>query len=172
MDRGMPEDCSAPKTYLIAAAGAADVADILRLIRALADYERLGDQVVATEAALHMALFGAAPRVEALVARSAGRVVGFALYFHNYSTFRARSGIYLEDLFVEPEVRGNGIGRALLRTLAGIAVARGCARFEWAVLDWNAPAIAFYQSLGARPLDEWTVYRLTGDALQALAAEG
>ena len=161
---------STNENYQIDAAQAADVADILRLIRALADYEKLSDQVVASEAALYEALFGAVPRVEALLARSAGRVVGFALYFHNYSTFRARSGIYLEDLFVEPEHRGSGIGQALLQTLAGIAVARGCERFEWAVLDWNAPAIAFYQSLGARPLDDWTVYRLSGAALQALAA--
>jgi len=157
--------------YQIAAATAAEVADILRLIRALADYEKLSDQVVATEAALHEALFGATPRVEALVARSGARVVGFALYFQNYSTFRARSGVYLEDLFVEPEFRGSGIGQALLRRLAAIAVARGCERFEWAVLDWNAPAIAFYRSLGARPLDDWTVFRLGGDALHALAAQ-
>ncbi|MDB5987347.1 MAG: acetyltransferase domain protein [Nevskia sp.] len=164
-------DRNAPKTYQLSAATAVDVADILRLIRALAEYEKLSDQVVATEAALQEALFGATPRVEALVARSASRVVGFALYFQNYSTFRARSGVYLEDLFVEPEYRGSGIGQALLRKLAGIAVARGCERFEWAVLDWNVPAIEFYQSLGARPLDDWTVYRLGGDALQALAAQ-
>ncbi len=156
--------------FEIVAARREDVGDILRLIRALAEYEKLSDQVVATEEALQAALFDSPARVEALVARSAGRVVGFALYFLNYSTFRARSGIYLEDLFVEPAERGRGIGQALLRAIAGIAVARGCERFEWAVLDWNQPAIAFYQRLGARPLDDWTVYRLGGEALQKLAS--
>lgn len=155
--------------YEVVGASAADVGDILRLIRALAEYEKLSDQVVATEAALHEALFGSAPQAQALVARSGDLVLGFALYFHNYSTFRARGGIYLEDLFVEPAYRGRGIGRALLRQLAAIAVGRGCARFEWAVLDWNQPAIDFYKSIGATSLDDWTVYRLTGTALQALA---
>jgi len=164
-------DPASDTSYEIVAARAADIGDILRLIRALAEYEKLSDQMVATEAALHEALFGSTPAAQALVARSGDDVVGFALYFQNYSTFRARSGIYLEDLFVEPAHRGRGIGRALLRQLAAIAVERGCARFEWTVLDWNQPAIDFYKSLGAIPLDDWTVYRLTGAELQTLARE-
>lgn len=155
----------------IAAAAPDDVPEILRLIGALADYEKLAHQVVATEAQLREALFGARPAVEARIARAGARVVGFALLFHNYSTFLTRRGVYLEDLFVEPASRGRGIGRALLRSVAQLAVARGCKRFEWAVLDWNAPAIAFYKSLGANPLDDWTVYRLGGEALARLAAE-
>lgn len=148
-----------------------DVPVILRLIRALAEYERLLDQVSATEAALHESLFGARPYAEALLAWRGDEAAGFALYFHNYSTFLAKPGIYLEDLFVQPAHRKHGIGKALLAELARIAVARGCGRLEWAVLDWNAPAIAFYESLGARPLKEWIVNRLSGDALQALARQ-
>lgn len=148
-----------------------DVPVILRLIRALAEYERLLDQVSATEAALHESLFGARPYAEALLAWRGDEAAGFALYFHNYSTFLAKPGIYLEDLFVQPAHREHGIGKALLAELARIAVARGCGRLEWAVLDWNAPAIAFYESLGARPLKEWIVNRLSGDALQALARQ-
>ena len=126
--------------------------------------------MVATEDGLRQALFGPRPYAEVVLAEDAGAPVGFALFFHNFSTFLGRPGIYLEDLFVVPEARGRGVGRALLAHLARLAVERGCGRVEWAVLDWNAPAIRFYDSLGARPNDEWTVYRLTGDALTALAA--
>jgi GNAT superfamily N-acetyltransferase len=156
-------------TFVIESATAQDVPVILRLIRALADYEKLAHEVVATESGLHDALFGSHPAAECLIARDAGRPVGFALFFHNFSTFRGVRGLYLEDLFVEPDCRGKGYARALLQRLAQIATARGCARFEWSVLDWNAPAIAFYRSVGAVVLDEWRICRLTGDALQAFA---
>lgn len=146
-----------------------DVPLLLRLITALAEYERLADQVVATEATLRESLFGAQPSAEAVVAYAGGEPVGFAVWFYNYSTFLSRPGLYLEDLFVLPAWRGRGVGRALLGHLARIAVERGCGRMEWAVLDWNEPAIRFYQRIGARPMDEWTVYRLTGDALTRLA---
>ena len=142
---------------------------ILRLIKALADYERLSDEVVATEAAVRASLFGDDRKAEAVIAYAGTEPVGFAVWFHNYSTFAGRHGLYLEDLFVLPEWRGRGIGRALLRHLAGIAVTRGCGRMEWAVLDWNEPAIRFYESVGARPMSEWTVFRVTGDALKRLA---
>ena len=157
--------------FEIAAATPREVPDILRLIRALAEYEKLSHQVVATEQRLHEALFGARPAVEALVARNEKGVVGFALFFQNYSTFLARSGAWLEDLFVDPACRGRGIGRALLQAVARIAVNRGWQRFEWAVLDWNTPAIEFYKRLGARPLDDWTTYRLVGEELQGLAED-
>jgi GNAT superfamily N-acetyltransferase len=153
----------------IRSAAASDVPDILRLIKALADYEKLSHEVVATEAALAQALFGPRPAAEVLLAEEEGRCVGFALFFQNFSTFLGKPGIYLEDLFVEPAFRGRGIGRELLRAIGRLAVARGCGRFEWAVLDWNAPAIGFYKGLGARPLDDWTVMRLTGEALRKLA---
>jgi GNAT superfamily N-acetyltransferase len=148
----------------------ADVPEILRLIRALADYEKLSGEVVATEAGLADSLFGARPAAEVLLAEEDGRAVGFALFFQNYSTFLAKPGIYLEDLFVEPACRGRGIGKALLKAVARLAVERGCGRFEWAVLDWNAPAIGFYESLGAKPLRDWTVMRVTGEALRRLGA--
>jgi GNAT superfamily N-acetyltransferase len=148
----------------------ADVAGILRLIRALAEYEKLAHEVVADEAALARTLFGADPAAEVLLAEEDGRTVGFALFFRSYSTFLARPGLYLEDLFVEPAWRGRGIGKALLQAVARLAVARGCGRLEWSVLDWNAPAIGFYASLGARPMDDWTVFRLTGEALRRLGA--
>jgi GNAT superfamily N-acetyltransferase len=151
-------------------ATAADVPVILDMIRALAEYERMSDEVVATEESLHESLFGAQPRAEAVLAYDGTGAVGFALWFHNYSTFLGRAGLYLEDLFVLPERRGRGIGRALFAYLARVAVERGCGRMEWSVLDWNDPAIRFYRSLGAGPMDAWTVYRLTGDAL-ARAAE-
>jgi len=147
----------------------ADVPDILRLIRALAEYEKLAHEVVATEAALADSLFGPRPAAEVLLAEEGGRAIGFALFFQNYSTFLAKPGIYLEDLFVEPASRGHGVGKALLKAVAKIAVERRCGRFEWAVLDWNAPAIGFYQSLGAQPLADWTVMRVTGEALRKLA---
>ncbi len=156
--------------FTITPATADDVPTILRLIRALAEYEKMASLVVATEDGLRAALFGAQPAAECLIAREGGEPVGLALFFHNFSTFTGRRGIYLEDLFVEPACRGKGYGRALLHRLAQLAVERGCARLEWSVLDWNAPAIGFYESLGAKRLDEWQIFRLTGDALTAFAA--
>jgi GNAT superfamily N-acetyltransferase len=147
----------------------ADVPTILALVTALADYEHLTHEVVADDASLRASLFGAHPSAEAIIARHGGEAIGFALWFHNYSTFLGRRGLYLEDLFVLPAWRGRGVGRALLAYLARVAVARGCGRMEWAVLDWNEPALAFYRRLGARPLDDWTVHRLTGEALHLLA---
>lgn len=149
----------------------ADVPVIARLIRELARYERLEDQVVMTEGRLTDSLFGEHRYAETLIAEDGGDPVGFALFFHNYSTFLAQPGIYLEDLFVVPEQRGNGVGRALLERLARIAVERGCGRLEWAVLDWNVDAIGFYKRLGATPNADWTVYRLAGEALRSLAGE-
>lgn len=149
----------------------ADVPLILEFVRGLAEYERLPHAVVATEERLQQTLFGAHPAAEVLLAHRGAEPAGFALYFHNYSTFLARSGIYLEDLFVRPEFRGAGVGRRLLAELARLAVERGCHRLEWSVLDWNEPAIGFYRRLGAVAMDEWTVFRLTGDALGALAGE-
>lgn len=142
---------------------------ILRFIRGLAEYEQLAHECMATEADLTRSLFGERPEAEVLLAYDDGEPVGFALYCHNFSTFLARRGLWLEDLFVLPEHRGRGIGIALLKELARIAVERDCGRMEWWVLDWNESAIGFYQQLGARPMDEWTVFRLTGDSLQALA---
>ena len=154
---------------MIRPATAADVPVIVRLIRALAEYERLSDQVVLDEGQFREHLFGSRPAAEVLLAEEEGRVVGFALFFPNFSTFLGRPGLYLEDLFVLPEFRGQGHGKALFRALARLAVERGCGRLEWAVLDWNEPAIGFYRALGAVPMDEWTVYRLTGPALEKLA---
>ena len=148
-----------------------DVPVIAALIRALAEYEKLADSCHADEAALREHLFGARPYVEAIVAEDGGAPAGFALFFHNYSTFLTKPGIYLEDLFVKPELRGRGIGRALLARLAALAMERGCGRLEWAVLDWNAPAIGFYESLGARPMSEWSVFRLDGENLARLGTE-
>ncbi|TAH37457.1 MAG: GNAT family N-acetyltransferase [Planctomycetota bacterium] len=153
----------------IRAAGPDDVPAVLQFIRALAEYERLAAEVEATEERLHAALFGPRPYAEALLAEWDGKPAGFALFFHNFSTFLARPGIYLEDLFVTPEMRGHGIGRALLSELARIALLRGCGRLEWAVLDWNEPALRFYRSIGARSMPEWTIERLTGEALERLA---
>ena len=155
----------------IASATIADVPLVLALIRELAEYERMADQVEATEADIERALFGKHPSAEALIARTGGEAVGFALFFHTFSTFVGRRGLYLEDLYVRPAFRGRGIGRLLLAYLAALAVERGCGRFEWSVLDWNAPAIAAYRRAGAVPMDEWTVYRLTGDGLRTLAEE-
>jgi GNAT superfamily N-acetyltransferase len=149
-----------------------DAGLIVALVRELAEYERLLDQVVLTEQDLHRDLFGPRPTAEAVIARAGDEPVGFALWFHNYSTFAGRPGLYLEDLFVRPAFRGRGYGEALLRHLARVALDRGCARFEWAVLDWNEPALAFYRKLGAVPIDEWTVQRVSGEALAALAGPG
>jgi GNAT superfamily N-acetyltransferase len=147
-----------------------DVALVLRFIRELAEYERLGDQVVATEDGLRQTLFGTRPQAEVVFAMADGAEAGFALYFHNYSTFHGRLGIYLEDLYVRPELRGRGVGTALLRHLARLALERDCRRLEWSVLDWNEPALAFYRAIGAKPIEGWTVHRLDGDALTKLAA--
>jgi GNAT superfamily N-acetyltransferase len=158
-------------TIQLRSAERGDVSVIAELIRGLARYEKLEDQVEMTEALLATALFGERPYAEVVLAEDGGRPVGFALFFHHFSTFLGRPGIYLEDLFVLPEHRGSGIGRMLLAHLARLAVERGCGRLEWAVLDWNRDAIGFYERLGARPNSEWTVYRLTGEALSALARQ-
>ena len=147
-----------------------DVPLILRLIKELAEYERMADEVIATEDSVRATLFGPRPAAEVVVGYAGDEPAGFALFFHNYSTFLARPGLYLEDLFVVPKFRGRGYGKALLVHLARLAVERDCGRFEWSVLDWNTPAIDFYKSLGAVPLDEWTVFRVTGEALARLAA--
>ena len=149
----------------------ADVPLILSLITALAEYEKLADQVVATEDALRASLFGPQPSAHVVIARVGGQPAGFALWFYNYSTFLAKPGLYLEDLFVLPAFRGHGVGKALLVHLAGIAVERGCGRMEWSVLDWNAPAIGFYKRLGAAVMEDWRMCRLTGDTLRALAVQ-
>jgi len=146
-----------------------DVPAILQFIRDLANYERLEHEVVATEAKLREGLFGARPYAEVVLACLQGEPVGFALFFHNFSTFLGQPGIYLEDLYVRPEARGHGVGRRLLSWLAATAVSRGCGRLEWAVLDWNEPSIHFYRNLGAVPMNEWTTFRVTGPALRQLA---
>ena len=158
-------------TIRIEPATEADVPLILRLISALAEYERLAHQVVATEAALRETLFGARAAAEVVIAYVDDVPAGFALWFHNYSTFLARPGLYLEDLFVLPEWRGHGVGRRLLSHLASIAVARGCGRMEWAVLNWNESAIGFYRKLGATVLEDWRICRLVGDTLAALGGK-
>ena len=159
-------------TIAITRAEPADVPVILELIRELAEFERLLDQVTATEAAIHKSLFGPVAHAEVLLARAGEEVAGFALFFHNFSTFLGRPGIYLEDLFVRPRFRGSGCGQLLLRRLAALAVQRDCGRLEWAVLNWNQRAIDFYRKLGAVPMDEWMVYRLTGEALAKLGSAG
>jgi GNAT superfamily N-acetyltransferase len=153
----------------VVAASPADVPAIHALIKALAEYERLAHEVVATQDDIHNALFGPRPYAEVLLAKSDDETVGFALFFHNYSTFLGRPGIYLEDLFVLPQSRGRGIGRMLLGALARLAVERGCGRLEWSVLDWNEAAIGFYQRMGARVMGEWRICRLTGEALATAA---
>ena len=145
-----------------------DAAQVFAFIRDLAEYEKLLDDVIATPEDIERALFAPQPRVFCDIAEWDGKPAGFALWFYNFSTFRGRHGIYLEDLFVKPAFRGHGIGKALLVGLAQRAVREGCARVEWSVLDWNEPSINFYKSLGAVPMDEWTIFRLTGDALQSL----
>jgi len=156
----------------IRSAAPADAALILSLIRELADYEKMLDQVTATEAHIRTALFGPRPAAECVIAEFDGAPAGFALFFHNFSTFLGKPGIYLEDLYVKPALRGKGIGKRLLAHLAALTLSRGGERFEWSVLDWNEPAIRFYQSLGAQMLDAWKINRLTGEALRKLAAEG
>ena len=147
----------------------ADVPLILRFVKELAAYEKLEHEVVADEAQLRSTLFGEAPVARVLIGEYHGEPVGMALYFYNYSTFLGRPGIYLEDLYVRSAHRGKGFGRCMLSCLAKIACREGCGRLEWSVLDWNEPAIQFYRSLGARGMDEWTVFRLTGDALEKVA---
>ncbi len=155
--------------FSIRAATPADVADILRLVRGLAEYEKLVDQAAGTPDRMHAALFGERPAAEAIVAQRGARAVGFALFFTTFSTFLCKPGIYLEDVFVEPAHRGLGIGKALLGALAALAVARDCGRLEWRVLDWNAPSIRFYESLGATLLPEWELVRMTAAEFGALA---
>jgi len=155
---------------VIRPATADDVPLIRQLIAELADYERLADAAVATDDDLRAALFSAQPAAEVLIGEVDGQPAGFALFFHNFSTFLGKRGLYLEDLFVRPQFRGAGLGKHLMATLARLAVQRGCGRFEWSVLDWNTPSIGFYRSIGAVGMDEWTVQRLQGDALHALAA--
>ncbi len=147
-----------------------DVPLILSLIRELAEYEKLSDEVVATEDGLRDSLFGERRYAEVLIAEHDGAPAGFALFFHNFSTFLGKPGIYLEDLYVKPAFRGAGIGKKLLVRLASLAVGRGCGRLEWWVLDWNELAIGFYRSVGAEPMDDWTVYRVSGSALEDLAS--
>lgn len=148
-----------------------DIPVILELIAGLAEYEKLSGELVATADGLRESLFGEHPAAEVLIARSGAEAVGFAVFFQNFSTFLGRPGLYLEDLFVRPEHRGHGYGRELLVAVARLAVERGCGRMEWSVLDWNEPAIRFYKSLGARAMDDWTVYRLSGEALRKVGAE-
>lgn len=158
-------------TLSIRPATPADLPLIAALIRDLADYERLSHAVVFDTAVLGQKLFGERPYAEVIIGELDGKPQGFALFFHNFSTFEGRPGIYLEDLFVRPEARGSGLGKALLAHLAGLAVERDCARLEWSVLDWNEPAIGFYKSLGAQMMDEWTVMRVDGTALNRLGAQ-
>jgi GNAT superfamily N-acetyltransferase len=159
-------------SLVIRDAAPADAPLIVSFIRELAEYERLADAAAATDADIERALFAAQPKVFAMIVEWEGAPCGFALYFFNFSTFAGKHGVYLEDLFVREGHRGKGIGKALLARLARIARENDCARLEWSVLDWNAPSIAFYTSLGAVPMDEWTVYRLTGPALSTLAKAG
>jgi GNAT superfamily N-acetyltransferase len=157
-------------TTVLRAATPADVPVILTFVRELAEYEREPQAVVATEAMIHTSLFGPDAVAHGVIAEQNGDPVGFAIYFFNFSTWLGRRGLYLEDLYVRPAARGTGVGRQLLAHLARVAVEHGCGRMEWAVLDWNEPAIGFYKQLGATPLDDWTVFRLTGESLHALAA--
>lgn len=166
----MTHPSSSPNAVLLRPATPADTGHILAFIRELADYEKLTHEAVADEAGLRAQLFGEHPAAEVVIAEVDGQPAGFALFFHNFSTFLGQRGLYLEDLFVRPAFRGLGLGKRLMQHLAQLAVARGCGRFEWSVLDWNEPAIRFYRSLGAVGQDEWTVQRLAGDALRTLAA--
>ena len=155
----------------IAPATPEDVPQIWQFVIELAIYEREPEAVIATKEDFHRVLFCESPRAYAVMCRDGDIPIGFALYFYNFSTWLGRHGLYLEDLYVTPEHRGKGAGKALLQHLAGIAVAEGCGRFEWSVLDWKQPAIDFYESMGAKPQSEWVGYRLTGEALQALASQ-
>lgn len=159
-------------TYTIRVANAGDVPALLFLLREFAEHTKMSDMLTADEASLGDTMFGARPAAEALLALRGGEPIGLAIWFHNLSTFQARRGLYLEDLYVRPSERGAGIGKALLQRLAQIAVERDCARMEWVALNWNQPAIGFYRSLGARPLDQQTTFRLTGGELQQLAGAG
>lgn len=162
---------SAAPAIVIRPAVREDTGRILAFIRELAEYEKLAHEAVADEAGLAQQLFGPTPRAEVLIAEVDGEAAGFALFFHNFSTFVGKPGLYLEDLFVRPQYRGFGLGKRLMVRLAKIARDRDCGRFEWSVLDWNTPAIDFYRTLGAVGMDEWTGQRVTGDALTALAAQ-
>lgn len=167
----MTDDCQyKPDRVILRAAAPADVAVLFELIRSLAEYEKLSHAFTGSAAELQQHLFGDRPYAEAMIAECDGKAVGFALFFHNYSTFLTKPGIYLEDLFVLPEYRRRGIGKAMLSSLAQLAVDRGCGRLEWSVLDWNSPAIAFYQSLGASILPDWRICRVTDSALAHLAS--
>ncbi|HEX7804276.1 MAG TPA: GNAT family N-acetyltransferase [Pseudoxanthomonas sp.] len=165
-----PISVSPPKIHL-RQAQVADIPQILAFVRELAEYEKLADEAVATEAGMTEQLFGDHPAAEVVIAEVDGQPAGFALFFHNFSTFLGRRGLSLEDLFVRPQYRGLGLGKRLMVHLAKLATERGCGRFEWSVLDWNEPAIRFYRSLGAVGLEEWTVQRLSGPGLHALAAQ-
>jgi GNAT superfamily N-acetyltransferase len=158
-----------PAEFHIRSADASDVPVILAFVRELAEYEHLSHLVTATESKLRETLFGAHPGAEVVLAFEGSEPTGFAVFFHNFSTFLGVKGLWLEDLFVRPVFRGRGYGKALLMYVARIACERGCGRFEWSVLDWNEPSIRFYKSLGAQPLDDWTIFRVTGQALQDLA---
>lgn len=160
-----------PDGLRISIATEADVPLILRFIESLADYERLRHECVATEEKLRRTLFGERPAAEVFIARLGDEPAGFALFYHDYSTFHAQRGLYLEDLFVFPEARGKGIGRALLAALARVATDRDCSSIEWNVLDWNEPAIGFYRNLGAEAMDDWTTFRMSGEAMRSLASE-
>jgi GNAT superfamily N-acetyltransferase len=160
-----------PADIRIDPATRADLPVVLDLVKRLADYERLGAEVVATEDDLRAALFGPSAQVQALIARSGAEPVGFAVFFYNFSTFLGRPGVYVEDIFVVPAWRRHGVGRRLLRRLAQLAVERDCGRLEWSVLDWNEPAIRFYRAVGAQAMSDWTIYRLTGDALVRFASD-
>lgn len=159
-------------TLMIRPAEPKDVPTVLHFVRELADYEKAIEKVVATETLLHEAMFSATPAAEALIAENDGSPVGLALFFHNFSTWTGWRGLYLEDLYVTPAARGHGVGKALLKYLAALAVERGCTRFEWQVLTWNTPAIEFYRAMGAELMEEWRTCRVSGDALATLAANG
>ena len=165
----MTHDSPSASTIQLRQAQVGDTRQILAFVRELAEYEKLAHEAVADEAALAAQLFGERPAAEVIIAEVDGQPAGFALFFHNFSTFLGKRGLYLEDLFVRPQFRGMGLGQRLMAHLARIAVERDCGRFEWSVLDWNTPAVDFYRQLGAAPLDGWTVQRMTGDALTALA---
>lgn len=157
--------------FIIRPATVEDASLILHFIRELALYEKLAHEVVATEEVLRETLFGSHPAAEVVIGEEGGRPVAFALFFHNFSTFLGRPGIYLEDLYVDPNMRGKGYGQQILSYLARLAKERKCGRLEWWVLDWNEPAIAFYEKIGAQPMNDWTVFRVTGDALERLAGQ-